>query len=156
MASSAGSHGITSNASDVKGGNGDSGNDSDGSGKGGPGGPGRGGKGVVRGSAPTSVHVLFGGKGKGKMVQFRAVGPGTCASHSLSLPNPATLVLASHANIGTDGTFEVADMSAQFEFTDTIGNPLGASAAMSFDTESTQTSPSWLDSVKAESVVWRD
>jgi hypothetical protein len=65
-------------------------------------------------------------------------------------------VLTSHANIGTDGTFEDADMTAQFEFTDTIGNPLGASAAMSFDTEGTQTDPSWLDSVKAESVVWRD
>ena len=89
-------------------------------------------------------------------MQFRAVGPGTCTSHSFSLPNPSTLVLASHAKIGTDGTFEDADMTAHFEFTDTIGNPLGATAAMSFDTESTQTDPSWLDSVKAESVVWRD
>ena len=156
MASSAGSRGIASNTSGAKGGNGDTGSGGDSSGNGGSGGPGRGGNGDGQGSAPTSVHIIFGGNGKGKMIQFRAIGPGASISHSLSLPNPDILELSSHANICTDGTIEDAAMSAQFEFTDTFDNPFGASAAMSIDTESTQASPSWLDSVKAESVAWRD
>ena len=156
MASSAGSPGVASQVSGAGSGDGDTGSGGDGGGKGGSGGPGSGGKGVGQGSAPTSVHVNFGGKGKGKMIQFCAIGPGASISHSLSLPNPDIIELSSHANIGTDGTIEEAAMSAQFELTDTIGTPLGASAAMSIDTESTQTTPSWLDSVKAESVAWRD
>ena len=149
MASSDGSPGVTSQVSGAGSGDVDTGSGGDGGGDGGPGGPGGGGKGDGRGSAPTSVHVSFGGKGTGKMIQFCAMGPGASVRHPLSLPNPDVIVLSSHANVGTDGAIEDAAMSAQFEHTDTIGTPLGASAAMSFDTESTQTTPSWLDSVKA-------
>ena len=156
MAYLAGSPGVATQASGAGSGEGDTGSGGDGGGNGGPGGRGGGGKGVAQGSAPTSVHVNFGCKGKGKIIQFCAIGPGASISHSLSLPNPDIIELSSHANIGTDGTIEEAAMSAQFELTDTIGTPLGASAAMSIDTESTQTTPSWLDSVKAESVAWRD
>ena len=155
MASSADSHGNASKALEVAGDNGDSGSDGDESGKSRPAVLGRGDMEKLRGTAPSSVHMCFGGKGKGKSVQLRAVGPGASASHSISLPCPSNLALTSHASIGTDGTFEDSDMSALFESSDSVGNPLKATKAMSFATDGTQTDPSWLDCVKAESVVWR-
>ena len=152
MASSAGSPGVTAQISGVGSGGGGAGSGGDG----GAGGAGGGGKGNGHGSAPTSWNPNLGGKGKGKMIQIRASGPGSSVLHSLSFPHPDAIALSSHANIGSDGTIGDASMTAQFEYTDNNGIPCGASAAMSIDTESTLTIPSWLDSVKTEIVTWRE
>ena len=127
-----------------------------GGGANGDGGAGGGGKGNGYGTSPTSWHFNFGSKGKGKKMQVRATGSRSEVQHPLSLPHPEAISIASHMNIGSDGTIEDASVTAQIEFTDEGGNPGGVTVAMSVDSEGTSTNPTWLDGVKAEIVTWRE
>ena len=154
MAFSAAAPGATGQLTGVVSGDGGAGGGGDGGAGGG--GDGGGGKGNGFGTAPTSWSNSFGGKGKGTMVQTWATGPGSSVQHSLSLPHPDAIAIASHTNIGSDGTIEDASMTAQFDYTDDNGAACGASVAVSSDSNGTATLPSWLDSIKTEIITWHE